>query len=1015
MQPDTRKVQICNYEPKYARSLAEMWNNSTEAWNGHLFNYSEAQILDEELNSTALATYLAIDNDKVVGYINLCRDEADIANVGMLNVLPSYHGAGLGKILLKRCVLKTAELKMPYITLYTWAGNTKAVPLYKKCGFFWQKLEASATYLINFVPGLLSNELVKPYFDYFDWYDDLVRELRVEPDGDEEDDFIFYRYLWQKNGQSLKVVFDKASRSIVEIESQDFHLSTHVFVAKPVFGTKHMVSYTYKCFNPAFKDIEIHSRPEHNISYEFHHQDQAKPAISIEAEYNLLPITKEFSEWEALPAVKTQVLIGGKAITIGNSQKVRYPIQLSLNAKRMLRTDCPQTLYVNLESNLDSSCELKLSFPEQGKLRLLQPELNCVLKAGEKKVMELEIILSGSCFYAPEVQAEFKSENSELMQFCLEPDILLRTLRGTEAGRSKDKAILIAGMNYFQMPLQDQKNWGYLISDTGSFVYCRPSDFGRPFSAEFEREEARDMIFETREDAARMEVFYESKQHPGLKFSKIYTLFVSGEMQMQIRFQAIPEEHETLCLRELVAPPTSGFTFAKNDRLISLAIEMADESPSDFDIKDVTEPWFYFSKDKSNTAIIWEEGWQAGFDHWWFAFDLDLAKLKSMKDMQSPALRFYLDCFASAYQLRDYVLGEFRDKIPKEYSADIVVNKHNPFYDKELELEVVHHQQMGIEGTLQITDPEFSAKAEAGKSYRIELEQEPIALLDAQIAYPAFTIKHPRVLLRKSGTISYFEDEEFLGMDNGRISFKAKKNSALPTIAGLSYNGMEWLDPIPQGFVPRSSFNPYPGGILCVPPSVKAVNFMQDKHILQRAELIDQHANIWSGLSWDTEVGHFEPLKGLRYKHYYLSCPGLPILIVAVEILKDIARANYLSFGVQTHYHPQNVMPKAEFSYPDSNDKWHSFRNSSLMQHHTAQGCISRIRVEDSILHLLSFSTRYWAMSSNKDFMRTNDHCYSKLHPKSGDILSPIVMLFDFRELETEMMQDLLNMKLKRV
>jgi hypothetical protein len=149
MQPDTRNVQICNYEPKYARSLAEMWNNSTEAWNGHLFNYSEAQILDEELNSTALATYLAIDNDKVVGYINLCRDESDTANVGMLNVLLPITERAWGRSLLKRCVLKTAELKMP-TSLYSPGGQHQSCALYKKCGFFWQKLEASATILINF-------------------------------------------------------------------------------------------------------------------------------------------------------------------------------------------------------------------------------------------------------------------------------------------------------------------------------------------------------------------------------------------------------------------------------------------------------------------------------------------------------------------------------------------------------------------------------------------------------------------------------------------------------------------------------------------------------------------------------------------------------------------------------------------------------------------------------------------------------------------------------------------------
>jgi len=1014
MKQDPGKIVICSYDAKYAKSLAEMWNNSTEAWNGHLFNYSEEQMLDKERDSTALATYLALDEDVVVGYVNLFHDEADTTNVGMLNVLPSYHGRGLGKTLLKRCVQKTAELRLPNITLFTWAGNTKAVPLYKKCGFFWQKMEANATFLINFLPGLLNNDLMKPYFEHFDWYEDLVRDLRVEPDGDEEDGFIYYRYIWQKDGKSLRVVFDKVSRSIVEIECEDFHLKTQVAIAKPVFGTKHMISYTYESFNSAFKDISIMSRPEHNISFEFHYHGQAKPALGIQAEYSLLPIKRVFSEWDAMPAVKSEVVIGGKAITIGNSQKVRYPIQLGLQSKAMLRTDFPQTLYVNLQSNLDRDCELKLSFPEDARLRLMNPELECTLQAREKKVLELEMILSGSCFYTPIVLAEFIGIDGEAVQFTLEPDIILRTLRGTDAKRSKDKAFLMAGMFTFQMPLQEQKNWGYMFNYRYSSILCRPTDFGRPFSGEFEKEDAVDMIFECREDAARMEVFYESKQHPGLKFSKIFTLFISGEMQQQIRLQSIPKEHEGLCLRELIGTPGSRFTFASGNRLICLADEMEEVSLGDFDIKDVTEPWFYSSEGKSSIAVIWEDGWKPSFDRWWLAFELDLAKLKGMPDMKSPALHWYIDCFISAYHLRDYVLGESMSKLPKEFTEDIVVNQHNPFYDNEVELEIVRHQQMGIEGTLQVPDRGFSAKAEPGKSYRIMLEEQPIALLDARVVYPAFTIEHPRVLLRKSGSITYYEDEQCLGLDNGQISLKAKKNSALPTIVSLAYNGLEWLDPIPEGFVPRSSFNPYPGGILCVPASVKAVNFMQDRHRLHKVELKDQHDNIWQGLYWESEIAHFEPLEGLRYRSYYLTCPGLPILMVAIEIIKDIVEAKHLAFGVQTHYHPQLVMPKAELSYPDIDNKWHSLRCSKLMQHHRDQGNISRLRVDDSYLHILSFSTRTWAMSSNKDFMRSQDYCYSKMKPETGEILPPLFMLFSARKLEPEMMQDLLHLKLSK-
>ena len=44
MQIDLSKVQICNYEPRYAKGIAELWNNSGEAWNNQVFNYDEEDL-----------------------------------------------------------------------------------------------------------------------------------------------------------------------------------------------------------------------------------------------------------------------------------------------------------------------------------------------------------------------------------------------------------------------------------------------------------------------------------------------------------------------------------------------------------------------------------------------------------------------------------------------------------------------------------------------------------------------------------------------------------------------------------------------------------------------------------------------------------------------------------------------------------------------------------------------------------------------------------------------------------
>lgn len=194
------KAIIVEYSPLYAKAVADMWNNSSEGWNGRVFNKSEAKVLRDEACVSYLNLYLAVEADMVLGYAKLTKyaEENGVAYIELLSVLPSYHGKGIGRELVKQCVLRAAELGFGRIDLFTWAGNTKAVPLYKKCGFFWEKMENQSTHLMNFLPGLLNNELLKPYWDYFDWYHDSKRELKTEPDGRNENGFDLYDYLLEK-------------------------------------------------------------------------------------------------------------------------------------------------------------------------------------------------------------------------------------------------------------------------------------------------------------------------------------------------------------------------------------------------------------------------------------------------------------------------------------------------------------------------------------------------------------------------------------------------------------------------------------------------------------------------------------------------------------------------------------------------------------------------------------------------------------------------------------------------
>ncbi|GMQ61167.1 GNAT family N-acetyltransferase [Vallitalea maricola] len=177
-------IKIVMYDHTYAESLADMWNQSGQNWGGEQVSRTAEDVINENEKMGNICAFLALDGDEVVGYCSFSEYKQDegASYIPLLNVRTDHIGKKIGKTLVKECVKKAMESKWPRLDLYTWQGNDKAVPVYKKCGFFWERRDGS-THLMNFMPYVMRTEAVKQYFDTFDWYDDSVREIKIESDG----------------------------------------------------------------------------------------------------------------------------------------------------------------------------------------------------------------------------------------------------------------------------------------------------------------------------------------------------------------------------------------------------------------------------------------------------------------------------------------------------------------------------------------------------------------------------------------------------------------------------------------------------------------------------------------------------------------------------------------------------------------------------------------------------------------------------------------------------------------
>ncbi len=207
-------------------AVVQMWKESRPGWPPGFFGASEittTSVAKEEKSSGKLFTLLAFMGDRIVGF---CRTspyggEPSASYVDLLNVVPDVHGKGVGKALLLDAVKRSAAKGMKRIDLHTWPSNMKAVPLYKKTGFFW--VPDTMVYMQNYIPYLLGRDEFIKFLDGEDWYSCFERALLVEPDLEKtESGREIFRYVFKRGADSFVAEFDRKGRCISSIAYPGF-------------------------------------------------------------------------------------------------------------------------------------------------------------------------------------------------------------------------------------------------------------------------------------------------------------------------------------------------------------------------------------------------------------------------------------------------------------------------------------------------------------------------------------------------------------------------------------------------------------------------------------------------------------------------------------------------------------------------------------------------------------------------------------------------------------------------
>jgi GNAT superfamily N-acetyltransferase len=347
---------IKEFQSEDAQNLADMFNASDEGWPGGFTRgmpVTKEIILEHMKKEKPVSTSVVWDKDTIVGMLELMEfwRDTNVLYVGFLNVIPSHQGKGYGRDLLKVCVEKSAALQCKRLDLHTWAGNMKAVPVYKKTGFFW--VPKTLVHMKNFLPLILNMDVAKPYFEKHNWYKTFKREIKVE-----EDDFDgSFPYHWEEGGDMLSVVIDAESGGVTTFEDNTFFISQKKEDA--FVGNFVTITWTIKNKMDTPLHVTLLSRGEKGISID------KKESFTVEGNKTYETTEKAFVDYdinikkeiEPPHVITTDVVVNGKALSLVSGLRVNHAVDILTDPEHLFLPKGTQKILAVLKNNKKTKVE----------------------------------------------------------------------------------------------------------------------------------------------------------------------------------------------------------------------------------------------------------------------------------------------------------------------------------------------------------------------------------------------------------------------------------------------------------------------------------------------------------------------------------------------------------------------------------------------------------------------------------------------------------------------------------
>jgi ribosomal protein S18 acetylase RimI-like enzyme len=359
-----------------AERVAAMFNDFDTAWpggftRGNLETAETIQAHGKRMHNVAVC--VVEHEGEFVGFCNLEAQagQREISYIGLLGARLSHHGKGVGKMLLRDMVRRCTELGYRQVTLHTWPGNTKAVPLYKKTGFHW--VPETDVFMRNFLPTALTIPAGKAFFAHRDWYDCLEREIVVAPDDVKWKGMRVYPYRFRDGDDFLNLIFDAASERLTALETPEYAVSCVIPVEEAPAGETVPITWEITPHGGRPLEVALLTEAEDGLEVSAQERLHVDKATTLTRELRIAPDAQPRREGQTAHRVRSTLLIDGQPLVLETGVKVVRPIEIEYHGQGIF-PGREEKIVVTLKSHLDT--------PVTGRLALdAHPDIACAQTA----------------------------------------------------------------------------------------------------------------------------------------------------------------------------------------------------------------------------------------------------------------------------------------------------------------------------------------------------------------------------------------------------------------------------------------------------------------------------------------------------------------------------------------------------------------------------------------------------------------------------------------------------------